>query len=93
MATTTDDPSRPFKLPRPRQLDDLSPDQIIAVFWRRAMEICVLRDRLGTHEQLFAEQSLLSREEIEQFTPSEDEAAARQEARNELIESIINDLS
>ena len=93
MATTTDDPSRPFKLPRPRQLDDLTPDQIIAVVWRLAMEICVLRDRLSTHEQLFAEQSLLSREDIERFTPSEDEAAARQEARNELIENIINDLS
>ena len=93
MATTTDDPSRPFKLPRPRQLDDLTPDQIIAVVWRLAMEICVLRDRLSTHEQLFAEQSLLSREEIERFTPSEEEAATRQEARNELIESIINDLS
>ncbi len=92
-ATATDDPSRPFKLPRPRQLDDLTPDQIIAVVWRIAMEICVLRDRLSTHEQLFAEQSLLSREDIEQFTPSEGEAAARQEARNELIESIINDLS
>ena len=36
---------------------------------------------------------LLSREDIERFTPSEDEAAARQEARNELIENIINDLS
>ena len=93
MVTTTDDPSRPFKLPRPQQLENLTPDQIIAVVWRLAMEICVLRDRLSTHEQLFAEQSLLSREDIERFTPSEAEAATRQEVRNELIESIINDLS
>ena len=93
MAATTDDPNRPFKLPRPRQLENLTPDQIIAVVWRLAMEICVLRDRLSTHEQLFDQQELLSREDIERFTPSEDEAASRQEARKELIESIINDLS
>ena len=93
MMTTNDDASRPFKLPRPHQLENLTPDQVVAVVLRLAMEICVLRDRLGTHEQLFAEQSLLSREDIERFTPSENEAAARQKARNELIESIINDLS
>ncbi len=93
MATTNDDTSRPFKLTRPRQLKELSPDQYVAVIWRLAMEICVLRDRLGTHEQLFAAQGLLSPEDIEQYTPSENETTARQKARSELIENIINDLS
>ena len=51
------DPDRPFKLPRPRQIEELSPDQLVAVIWRLAMEICVLRDRLGTHEQLLAEKA------------------------------------
>ena len=87
------DPDRPFKLPRPRQIEELSPDQLVAVIWRLAMELCVLRDRLGTHEQLLAEKSVLSPEEIESHTPTKDETAARLKARNELIQAIINDLS
>ena len=86
-------PRGPTSSPRPRQIQDLNPDQLIAVVWRLAMEICVLRDRLGTHEALFAERSLLSREDIESHTPSQDESAARLKARTELIENIINDLS
>jgi hypothetical protein len=93
MADTGDDAVRPHKLPRPRQIEGLDPDQLVAVIWRLAMEICVLRDRLGTHEALFAERSLLSREDIEGHTPSQDESAARLKARTELIENIINDLS
>ena len=93
MADTGDNAARPHKLPRPRQIQDLNPDQLVAVIWRLAMEICVLRDRLGTHEALFAEHSLLSREDIEAYSPSQDESAARLKARTELIENIINDLS
>ena len=84
---------RPFKLPRPDQLETLSPDQVVAVVMRLAMEICVLRDRLQTHEQLLDTKNVMSSEEIEGYTPSKDESAARQEARRRLIESIINDLS
>ena len=88
-----DDAARPHKLPRPRQIQDLDPDQLVAVIWRLAMEICVLRDRLGTHEELLAGRNVLSAEEIERHTPSQDESAARLKARTELIENIINDLS
>jgi hypothetical protein len=84
---------RPFKLPRPDQLHELSPDQVVAVVMRLAMEICVLRDRLRTHEELLAGRGVLSPEEIESHTPSKSESAARQEASTRLIESIINDLS
>lgn len=90
---TNDDASRPFKLPRPNQLENLSPDKVVAVVLRLAMEISVLRDRLSTYEELLAEHGVLPREDIETFTPSKNEAAARQKARTELIESIINDLS
>lgn len=84
---------RPFKLARPAQLDELTPDQVVAVVMRLAMEICVLQDRLRTQEQLLTRNHLLSSEEIETYTPSKDESAARKEARCRLIESIINDLS
>ena len=94
MTTTPgDDAARPHKLPRPRQIQELNPDQLVAVIWRLAMEICVLRDRLGTHEALLAGQNVLSRNDIEAYSPSQDETAARLKARTELIENIINDLS
>lgn len=87
------DAHRPFKLPRPNQIANLSSDQLVAVIWRLAMEICVLRDRLGAHEALLGRQNLLSVEDIEQYMPSSDENAARAKARKELIKNIINDLS
>lgn len=93
MTAASPDPDRPFRLPRPRQVEDLSPDQLVAVIWRLAMEICVLRDRLGAHEALLTAQDVLSREKIEAYRPSKDESADRLKARNELIENIINDLS
>ncbi len=93
MAAGNAESSRPFKLARPHQLKELGPDQLIAVIWRLAMEICVLRDRLRTHESLFAEKNLLSRDDIEAYSPSKDESAARLKARTELIENIVNDLS
>ncbi len=93
MTAAGDDAARPHKLPRPRQIRELNPDQLVAVIWRLAMEICVLRDRLGTHEALLAGQNVLSSEDIESYSPSQDETAARLKARTELIENIINDLS
>jgi hypothetical protein len=84
---------RPFRLPRPHQLEELSPDQVVAVVMRLAMEICVLRDRVRTHEQLLARHQVLSPEEIESYAPSKEESAARREASTRLIESIIDDLS
>ncbi len=91
--TTREDKDRPFKLPRPQQLETLTPDQVVAVVLRLAMEVSVLRDRLSTHEQLLAEHDLLSPEEVEQFSPSPEQAQARKNARTQLIESIIKDLS
>jgi hypothetical protein len=93
MTAAGDDAARPHKLPRPRHIQELNSDQLVAVIWRLAMEICVLRDRLGTHEALLAGQNVLSREDIEAYAPSQNETAARLKARTELIENIINDLS
>lgn len=75
------------------QLESLEPDQVVAVVMRLAMEICVLRDRLSTQEQLLSERGVLTPEDIESFTPSGDESAARRDARRRLIEGIIDDLS
>ncbi|MGY8892100.1 MAG: hypothetical protein ACKVKL_16755 [Pseudomonadales bacterium] len=90
---SNNDTNRPLKLSRPHQIENLTPDQLVAVVLRLAMEIGVLRDRLRTHEKLLVEQSLLSPEAVEDFRPSKQETAARQKANIDLIESIINDLS
>ncbi len=87
------DDNRPYKLPRPRQLEELSPDQVVAVVLRLAMEVTVLRDRLRTHEQLLAEKGLLTPQEVEDFSPSKDEADARRQASMTLVENLIGDLS
>ncbi|MEM1089906.1 MAG: hypothetical protein AAF552_01495 [Pseudomonadota bacterium] len=84
---------RPFQLPRPEQLEALSPDQVVAVVLRLAMELSVLRDRLRTHEQLLAEHNLLSPESVDSYLPSKEEATARMDAGRRLIEQIISDLS
>ncbi|MDE0680921.1 MAG: hypothetical protein OXI11_12055 [Gammaproteobacteria bacterium] len=93
MTAAGDDAARPHKLPRPRQIQELNPDQLVAVIWRLAMEICVLRDRIGTHEALLYETGFISQKAIDSHSPSQDETAARLKARTELIENIINDLS
>ncbi len=93
MAAALPDPNRPYKLARPRQIEDLNPDQLVAVIWRLAMEVCVLRDRLSTHEELLCETGALSQEAIEGHRPSKEQAAARMKGRAELIENIVNDLS
>ena len=89
----TETPDRPFKLPRPNQLEQLTPDQIVAVVLRLAMEVSVLRDRVTTHEVLLSEHGLLNPVEVDQFEPTRQDAAERMKARTELIDSIIKDLS
>ena len=87
-----DTPS-PERLARPRQIESLSPDQIVAVVLRLAMEVSVLRDRLHSHELLLAEHDLLSPESVDAFTPGPEANQHRKLERSALIEKIIADLS
>ncbi len=89
---STDTPG-PERLPRPRQIESLSPDQVVAVVLRLAMEVSVLRDRLHSHELLLAEHDLLSPEAVDAFTPGPEASQHRKLERSALIEKIIADLS
>ena len=91
--TVEDNVERPHRLRRPDQLESLTPDQIVAVVLRLAMEVSVLRDRLSTHEQLLSDKGVLTRDDVEGFTPSAEDAAARIQARTLLIDGIIKDLA
>ena len=91
MAATKDQGPQPIE--RPRQIDELSPDQLVAALLRLTMEVSVLRDRLATHEALLAEHGLLNPESIDAFEPKADERQQRTQARMQLIDSVMKDLS
>lgn len=83
----------PQPIERPRQIEELTPDQLVAALLRLTMEISVLRDRLATHERLLEAHGLLSPESVDQFQPKPEERERRAAGRTALIESILKDLS
>jgi hypothetical protein len=82
----------PPRLPRPRQIEELTPDQTVAALLRLAMEVSVLRDRLRTHEALLEKAGVLSRAEVEAFQPDPEESAERMQAGMRLVEKLLGDL-
>ena len=84
--------AEPERLPRPHQLQSLTPDQLVAVVLHLAMEISVLRDRLATHEALLDAGNVMPRETVESFAPDGDESARRTAARAELITALLDKL-
>ena len=91
-AETRGPQDRPPRLPRPRQIGELTPDQTVAALLRLAMEVTVLRDRLRTHEALLEKAGVLSRAEVEAFQPDPAESAERMEASMRLVEKLLGDL-
>jgi hypothetical protein len=83
----------PQPIDRPRQITELTPDQMVAALLRLTMEISVLRDRLASHEALLAEHGLLSTESIDAFQPNAEDRERRTQARLKLIDSLMKDLS
>jgi hypothetical protein len=83
----------PQPIDRPRQIAELTPDQMVAALLRLTMEISVLRDRLASHEALLAEHGLLSTESIDAFQPNAEDRERRTQARLKLIDSLMKDLS
>lgn len=90
---TIENENIPQRLPRPEQLANLSPDQLVATIFRLAMEICVLRDRLHTHELLLERANILSGQDLNEFVPDQDITQQRNKTKMELIEGILKDLS
>lgn len=76
----------------PEALRHLPADQLVAVILRLAMEISVLRERLHSHELLLEQANLLPRGAVDDFQPDQDAAQQRSQARNALIEAILQDL-
>lgn len=83
----------PAAQPSQVQLQRLSPDQLVSVIFRLAMEISVLRERLHTHEQLLRQAGVFSDQAVDDHVPDQDAAQACAKARGELIANILKDLS
>ncbi|MEM6681667.1 MAG: hypothetical protein AAF607_05465 [Pseudomonadota bacterium] len=78
---------------KPNFIADATPDKLIAVTMRLAMEISVLRDQLDTQRALLEKHGLLSQSDIDAFEPSDAQSAARKAAKQDLVAAIISDLS
>lgn len=83
----------PQPIPRPQQIEALSPDQLVAALLRLGMEISVLRDRLATQEALLEQQGVIKPEAIETYVPNAEEQSQRNATRTQLIERLLDDLS
>jgi predicted nucleic acid-binding Zn-ribbon protein len=80
------------RLERPRQIDELSPDQLVAVVLRLTMEISALRERLATNEQLLQQAGIFADNAIDDFKIDAQEKSRRDAERFRLIDNVINDL-
>lgn len=85
--------AQPVKHERPPQVEELSPDKTIAVVLRLAMELSVLRDRLGMYEDLLADNGVISAADVESYQASAETTENLAAARNKLIQNILSDLS
>ena len=83
----------PQPIPRPSQIKELTPDQLVAALLRLTMEISVLRDRLATQTALLEQHGVFEKDAIENYALSGDELAHRNASRTELIAGLIDDLS
>ncbi len=73
-------------------LDAASVAQLAAVALRLAMEVTVLRDRLGAHEALLGRQGLLSPEAVDSYEAPAAELAQRSAQARELVEALAADI-
>ncbi len=91
----SDDPTKAntSKYQRPKQIEHLSHDQVVAALLRLTMEVSVVRDRLATCEALLREHGIFDATAIDQYKASPEEAGERTAERFALIEKIIGDLS
>lgn len=74
---------------RPYFFDDVAVERVLAITMAVAGELAVARERLDTIERLLEAKSILSREEIDAFVPSPQEAEQRQRWQAEYIARVL----
>lgn len=74
---------------RPHFLESWEAERSMAIAMALAGELVVTRQRLDTLERLLAAKGIVSREEIESFTPTKDEAAERGLWNQEFLARVL----
>jgi len=74
---------------RPYFLNDPDVERMMTVVMAVAQEVSVLRERLDTVERLLDRKGVLTREDIEQFTPSKEDADERGARTQEYLARIL----
>lgn len=77
---------------KPDFITDPNVDKLVAVTFRLAMEVSVLRDQLDTQRRVLEQHSLLPDGAVEAFMPTKEQSDARKAAKESLIANMISDL-
>lgn len=77
---------------RPSYIGPESNDTLLSMIMVLAEELAVSRERTDTLERLLEAQGVITRDEIETFTPNEDEALERQIKHSEFVTRLIRSL-
>ena len=84
---------RKAKGPRPLYFKDPDIDRLLAMLMGLVGEVCVIRDRLDTLERPVDKHNLVSRQEIEDFVPSEEVLQERASLRETLLGEVMRVVS
>lgn len=74
---------------RPEYLGSQSNDHLLSMIMVLAEELAVTRERADTTERLLESLGVLSREQIERFTPSQDEGLERQHKHSQFTSRLL----
>mgnify|MGYP005993991351 CR=1 FL=1 len=74
---------------RPYFMNDKQTEQVMSITMALAMELSVTRERVATLECLLEEKGVLTREELNTYSPNKDEVARRSEATQEYLARIL----
>ena len=78
---------------RPTFFDDPSVDRLWWVVLAMLGEVTTLRDRLDAHERLASRHGLYTAADIDAFEPTAEEAKARTEEREALVERTLRSIT
>jgi len=87
--TDTTKLQRAAKGKRPQYFSDPATDRLLTIVLALVNEVSVLRDRLDTVESLLEKNAVFSKDDIENFAPSEEHGAAREKRRAEYLDHIF----
>ena len=74
---------------RPYFMNDKQTEQVMSITMALAMELSVTRERVSTLECLLEEKGILTREEVENYSPDKEEVARRSASTQEYLARIL----